>query len=372
MPAYLGLFIDSLAPHFEQVVCLQHTPSAGQAAMMDYPIQSTNVELSSLGEHESIPRRMLRSRSTSAAVRRIRGMADVLVVRASTPLLPVLVRHWDGPIVLMLVSDATEGLENLPQPAWRKALIRLWAGWYARAERDAIRRHPTVVNSQMLYDKLRSVAGELCLLPTTTLREGDIVQREDTCGAGPIRLLFAGRITRIKGILDILEAMAALIAEGHDLVFDLVGMIDPGSGFLAEVESRAAGLGLAGRVRYIGYRTAGDELLREYRTADVFVSASQGSSEGFPRTMWEAMASGLPIVATAVSSVPMFTGGAAELAEPKNVGDLTARLRRVLTDAPRRREMIRMGRELARENTLERRGAELAERIKGWTGESAA
>ena len=158
--------------------------------------------------------------------------------------------------------------------------------------------------------------------------------------------------------------MANLRKEGYDLYFDLVGMVDKSSGILEEMETLSEKLGLNGLVNYLGYRTAGSQLLEEYRNSDVFVIASQASSEGFPRTLWEAMASSTPIVATAVSSIPAFTKGVVELAEPKNVNDFTNKLRIVLSNTERRKEMIRDGRELAKSNTLEVRGKELSDLIK--------
>mgnify|MGYP006210764505 FL=1 len=73
------------------------------------------------------------------------------------------------------------------------------------------------------------------------------------------------------------------------------------------------------------------------------------------------MASSLPVVATKVSSIPMFAKGAAELAMPRDVSSLTNSLRTVLENKQRRKEMITMGMELAKGNTLEKRAKELSE-----------
>ena len=364
LPAYLGLFLDSIAPHFDELLCIMHTPSSAQMEMMDYEIKSENVQLFSLAPHSSIPNRYLNSGPSIKVIKKVLSLADAVLIRASTPLLPFFKKHWKKPIALMLVSDATLGLENLPQPGWRKRLIMAWASWYAKKELQLARKSLTIVNSQMLFDVLKAKVKDLNLIQTTTLSTNDFVIREDSCKDPRIRLIFAGRISRIKGILDIIEAMANLRKEGYDLYFDLVGMVDKSSGILEEMETLSEKLGLNGLVNYLGYRTAGSQLLEEYRNSDVFVIASQASSEGFPRTLWEAMASSTPIVATAVSSIPAFTKGVVELAEPKNVNDFTNKLRIVLSNTERRKEMIRDGRELAKSNTLEVRGKELSDLIK--------
>ena len=364
LPAYLGLFLDSIAPHFDELLCIMHTPSSSQMEMMDYEIKLENVKLFSLAPHSSIPNRYLKSRSSVKVIKEVLNLSDAILIRASTPLLPFFKKHWKKPIALMLVSDATLGLENLPQPGWRKKMIMAWANWYAKKELQLACKSLTIVNSQMLFDELKAKVKDLNLVQTTTLSANDFFIREDSCQADRIRLIFAGRISRIKGILDIIETMANLRKEGYDLYFDLVGMVDKSSGILKEMENLSEKLGMKGLVNYLGYRTAGPELLDEYRNSDVFVIASQASSEGFPRTLWEAMASSTPIVATAVSSIPAFTKGVAELAEPKNVNDFTDKLRSVLNNVERRKEMIRDGRELAKTNTLAVRGKELSDLIK--------
>ena len=116
LPAYLGLFLDSIAPHFDELLCIMHTPSSAQMEMMDYEIKSENVQLFSLAPHSSIPNRYLNSGPSIKVIKKVLSLADAVLIRASTPLLPFFKKHWKKPIALMLVSDATLGLENLPQP----------------------------------------------------------------------------------------------------------------------------------------------------------------------------------------------------------------------------------------------------------------
>ena len=361
MPAYMGLFIDSIAPYFNDLICFLHTPNDSEINMMDYSIVSSNVSLIGLGSHDSIPQRMMNSKNTYQIFKKYQSSCDLLLLRASTPLLPIIKNSWKKPIVLFLVSDATSGLNNLPQPQWRKTLIKLWAHWYSKQELKLAKKSLTIVNSQMLYNHFKNKLDNLHIIKTTTLSNDDFYYRENTCDQTKIRLIYAGRISKLKGLFDILESMAILVNEGFDLDLKLVGMIDKKDPILSEITEKATSLNISGMWEYIGYRTAGESLLKEYRKSDVFIIASQSDSEGFPRTIWEAMASSLPVVATKVSSIPMFTKGAAELATPRNISSLTNSLRTVLENKQRRKEMIMMGMELAKETTLEKRAKELSE-----------
>jgi glycosyltransferase involved in cell wall biosynthesis len=187
---------------------------------------------------------------------------------------------------------------------------------------------------------------------TTTLRKSDFFERQDTCSAPPYHLLYTGRIDRAKGILDMVEAVGILASQGQDVILDLAGLLDSGPAIIEEAQALAQERGVADRVKYHGYKALGPELFTYYRQADVYVIASR-SSEGFPRTIWEAMAHSLPVVATRVGSIPAFIEGAAELIQPKAPQALAAGIARVLNDGALRKKMIASGMQLARENTLE-------------------
>jgi glycosyltransferase involved in cell wall biosynthesis len=283
----------------------------------------------------------------------------MMLIRAPTPLLPLFAWIWKKPVALLLVSDQLEGIENLPQPPWRKTLIRWWATWGHSKQMQLSNRSLVFVNSRLLYEKYQADIPNLIQTQTTTLSEEDFYSREDTCMSMPYHLLYAGRMTRIKGLFEIVKALANLVDDGFDVVLDLVGMIDSGDPVLDSVVDFARSLGVEEMVQYHGYKTAGPELLAYYRRADIYVIASQSSSEGFPRTIWEAMASSTPVVATQVGSIPAFIGDAALLVPPKDVDALTGAIKTLLTDNEMRKVFIQRGLALAKENTLEKRTGEL-------------
>jgi len=119
-------------------------------------------------------------------------------------------------------------------------------------------------------------------------------------------------------------------------------------------------------VHYHGYRTAGPELFQFYRQADIFVLASKSSSEGFPRTIWEAMAHSLPVVATRVGSIPDFIDGAAVLVPPKDEPALENAICSLLHDSELRKINIAAGLKLARQVTLEAQVPQMVKTIEDW------
>jgi glycosyltransferase involved in cell wall biosynthesis len=104
----------------------------------------------------------------------------------------------------------------------------------------------------------------------------------------------------------------------------------------AEIRARHAKLGLGDRFRFLGYR---DDALRVLAACDIFTLASL--YEGYPVALMEALAVGLPVVATAVGGVPdAVRQGVEGLVVPPSRPDLlAAALEQLATDPELRGRM---------------------------------
>lgn len=104
-----------------------------------------------------------------------------------------------------------------------------------------------------------------------------------------------GRLSPEKGFSLLIEAVGELIREGLDLHLMLVGE----GGERAALQSLIAARGLDGRVRLLGQRA---DVVELYEAMDAFVLSSL--REGLPNVVLEAMAMGVPVLATEVAGVP--------------------------------------------------------------------
>ena len=251
---------------------------------------------------------MLSARQVAHEIRNeCRGL-DVMLIRGPTPLLATVARAVEGvPLALLLVGDYLAGVNDLPQPRWRMEAIRLWAWRNYRQQLRLARRNLTLVNSRLLYEQLRPLVPELHEVRTTTLTADDFFRREDTCQMAPYHLLYTGRMDRAKGLFEMVEAVALLVSQGEDVILDLVGWPAENDTIMTELAKLAQARKVSDPVLYHGYKKVGPELFACYKQADIYVIASR-SSEGFPRSIWEAMAHSLPVVATRGGVDSVFLG----------------------------------------------------------------
>jgi len=148
----------------------------------------------------------------------------------------------------------------------------------------------------------------------------------DVTGAG-VRIVMVGRLADGKGFEDLLAAVDRL--DRDDLSVYLVGDGPLQETLDAEIEKRD----LAETVYLLGYR---DDVPTILAACDVFVLPSY--REGTPRVITEAMASGLPIIATNIAGIPeqVKDGTNGFLIEPGDIEALASHLDELCSSAEHR------------------------------------
>jgi sugar transferase (PEP-CTERM/EpsH1 system associated) len=171
-----------------------------------------------------------------------------------------------------------------------------------------------------------------------------------------------GRLVDVKNHASLLEAIALLRERGRR-----VALVIAGDGPLRPtLEGQIARLGLVGCVRLLGHRADVEAVLG---ALDIFVQSS--SSEGMSNTILEAMAAGLPVVATRVGGADEMVadGATGVLVASRNSLALADALEPLVSDPPLRCAMGRAARNRAeREFALE----QMIERYQSFYCEVAA
>ncbi|MBS0233956.1 MAG: glycosyltransferase family 4 protein [Proteobacteria bacterium] len=197
----------------------------------------------------------------------------------------------------------------------------------ASEERALKRANHVIVTSRTTK---RMLTEQLGLFPEkiTIAEPGtDPAQRATGTGA-PLQILAVGAVLPRKGYDILVEALSPL--KDIDWRLTIAGALDRHPQAVEAVQSAIRDHGLEDRVTLVG-KVVPATLERLYESADLFVSASL--FEGYGMVLAEAMARGLPIVLAAGGAAAETAGEAAALhVEAGNVPQLTASLRRALTD----------------------------------------
>jgi glycosyltransferase involved in cell wall biosynthesis len=288
-------------------------------------------ELESLG----VPVRALRWRGLPlpwriAALRRELAGADVLHTHF----------FWSDVAGVLLSSGS----------AVRLVSTRHETGYWMRAVHRAIERRVlprfarVLCVSQAVRDGLAARGAPADLLsiaaPGVELPDGVVVG-----GPGPVRVVAVGRLERVKGHDLLVAALAELRREPR---FGALELVLVGGGREREaLERRAAELGVAGAVRFLG-ELPHEAALAQARSARIWVLPSR--DEGLPVSLLEAMAAALPCVAARAGGVAEVVehGRTGWLVDPESPTALANGIATLLDDPSRARAIGTAAREAVR------------------------
>ena len=154
-------------------------------------------------------------------------------------------------------------------------------------------------------------------------------------------LLFVGRWASNKGLLELVEAFAALLQEAPDAHLVLVG---EDGGMRSAVEARARSLGVDGRLHAVGHVEDEAWITAAYREARLTVLPSE--YEAFGLVLLESLAQGTPVVASRVGGIPevIEDGRSGLLVPPRSPADLAKAIARVWNDPALARRLGEYGR----------------------------
>ena len=149
--------------------------------------------------------------------------------------------------------------------------------------------------------------------------------------AGPLRILFVGNLIARKGLHHLIDALSRL--PSADWRLDVVGDDTVDSAYAAAVRRQIGGAGLKGNIRLHG-RVSDGELAQQYSAAHLLAVPSY---EGFGIVYLEAMAFGLPVLASVHGGGGELVGHGVNgfLVEPTDVDGIAARLSAVAGDRER-------------------------------------
>ena len=281
---------------------------------------------------------VVRTLADARAVRRASTGADV--VHVHTALVPLVTMVRAG----ILVRAAGAGRRG------NRVLLHVHSGlvelWLRGRLRTALARlllrpcHVVIACSEGSRAALARVLGDRVVLVDNGVDVAAFSPPAERSEGTP-RILYAGLLSPRKGVTDLVRASRLLLERGvaHELVL-AGGTPDEGPD-----DERAARSEESPAARWLGPQPH-DAMPDLYRSADVFCLPSWW--EAMPLSVLEAMATGLPVVATPVGDVPRVVrpGETGSLVPPRAPEALAGALEALLTDPATRRDRGRAARSL--------------------------
>jgi glycosyltransferase involved in cell wall biosynthesis len=155
--------------------------------------------------------------------------------------------------------------------------------------------------------------------------------RRALAGSDVPLIVSVGRLREKKGLDVLIDACALLRDRGQAFACEIVGYGEEQAKLQAQIER----LELGAQVRLVG-KLAREQVIERYARAAVYVQpsriAADGDRDGIPNVLLEAMAMGLPVVATRVSGIPELVGHGVNgvLVEPDDAATLAAAIGHLL------------------------------------------
>lgn len=221
------------------------------------------------------------------------------------------------------------------QPWWRRWLIQRTLTWA-----DAV-----IALSQSWKEKLRTIASQARIHIVENAVQADGNMRRARESDQPCHFLLLAGMDHWKGIDDLLDACQLLLHENVKFSLTLAG--PPGTaGDRDELNRKITKCNISDCVQYVG-SVRGEAKETLLHQVDAYVQPSH--HEGMPIAMLEALASGLPIVATRVGAVGevITDGREGLLVPPHNPLRLAEAMRKVATQPDLRDRMAESSRHIA-------------------------
>ncbi len=154
------------------------------------------------------------------------------------------------------------------------------------------------VSPTIVHDVSKNCLKVEVIKPMISIQIKDFMLDRDYSLPEIWNLLFVGRVEERKGIYELLDIAKNLKTEGLSFTLNIVG----GGDLFSNISEKINTLNLQDEIILHGLISSKVELKKLYDNANVFVFTSH--DEGFPRVLYEAMASALPIFTTFVGGIP--------------------------------------------------------------------
>ena len=303
----MGTFAESLSPYFKKIILLGFTVQT-DSPEINYKIKTDNIIFMNLGHRGEFWDYFKKIKNLRKVFKDIElSINDILLLRVPSPLAYVIWKYLGRPkkTILLLIGNPqfTDAYfhKNIFQYIFRKV----------RSEIQNYRLKFICQNSNRIIlvnsDSLKKIWSTILgfsphIINTSSISNKDICSFDDTKNKikYPCNLLFVGRICYDKGIRELFEALKSLNTDNQKkYLLKLVGPVGDLDG--VGINDFIYNSKVHKYVEYHGPIEFGPKLFEFYKKSDIYVLPSY--HEGMPKTIWESMANGTPVIASRIDGI---------------------------------------------------------------------
>lgn len=357
----LGRHITSLLRYFDKLILCMPVEKSNPTYAVDYPLTDKRIEICPLPPFRNMIQIIM---NTPKVIHII--LANINKWQLINLRIPsyyefyvfLLARLFSKPVFLFTLGDARESYKAMKFKGLKKLLSIVYVSLLEATDKFMVKRTIVFTNGKSLYQKYCQIGKATYETIEATLHDAEVKNRiKPKDWSGTINLLYVGRLYEEKGIEYLLEAVSIMRANKINVKLHIVG-----SGRLESVlKHQCKQKNILDVVHFLGYVPHGSQLFEIYRESHIFVLPSL--TEGVPRVLVEAMANGLPVIATDVGGVSsavqnQHTGILIEPANPKMICDA---VQKIISDNVFALKLAQNALDFAKEHTLEKQAAKMVQ-----------
>lgn len=351
-----GEYVKAIAPYFDKVILCIHAKRASDANLKGlYTIDIPNIEYRNLPWYRNefeclikLPWMLIKS---------IWYAREIDIINARVPDYSgicgaIAAKTFRKPLFFDVIGDWAEVAEH-PATKLRGILKKCLIAHiklYLKFENFFVSKSLAFIQGISAF-KRYSNNPKAHLVVSTTISKDDIErERMPACEKNQITLLSVGRLAQEKGHIYLLEAFRQLRKEMGNIHLKIVGEGNLSKSYLKWIREND----FENEIELSGRITHGERLFNIYRSSDIFILPS--ISEGTPKVILEAMASGLPVISTEVGGVPTLIKHKLNgyLVPRQNVRAIVDAIKLLIKDNDLRNKLIEAGYEFAKQHTNEK------------------
>ena len=300
-------------------------------------------------------------------VKRVLKNCDLIIIRIPTMnsfLVYLLAMMYNKPIVTYVVGSEIDIIRfSSKYSGFLRFTALLIADIHFLFYRKMVKRSlVSFFLSRKLMERFR--ARNAYFIFTSLIKRKDIIIRTPSyLEKRGVNILYVGRLTHEKGLKYLIQAVPILIDRGFNVKISLCG----DGPECKKLQRLSRDLGCESNIEFLGFIPWGKELDKIYLQHDIFVLPSV--SEGIPKVLLEAMAKGLPIIATNVGGIPDIIKDTENgiLISPKSPADIARAVEFLVRNDDVRGRIINNSYNFVREHTAETQARKIANIINQHT-----